>query len=325
MVVGEETLLASGKVDLVGCTRDGALVIVELKTGPQNSDFRRVLAQLLDYGSDMWQMSPKSFESTVSGRYFASDYVHDPRLRGATSLNVAARITWDQISEEECLAFADRLKSNLAAGSFNYVLAAQRFTPATLKTIEYLNAAESRGRRFFAVELVRFEGEGLSAFESRTVLKPQIRASSARASSIGAGDFLDGIEDEDYREALEKIFDACPGLDLEIINNGGSVSIRVATPFSRNRITIAWVYPPGEPVYMKLTNLSMGFEKYAVEGAPDAGPVLEKYAKRVSELPGAEPVAAKITASSLRPDVVVSHHQRIVDELAWIVSEFANS
>ena len=65
-VVGRETNLPSGSVDLVGLTRGGDVIIIELKTGPQNSDFRRVLAQLLDYGSDMWRMSLDVFESTVS-------------------------------------------------------------------------------------------------------------------------------------------------------------------------------------------------------------------------------------------------------------------
>jgi hypothetical protein len=82
MVVGRETTLPSGAVDLLSATRSGELLLVEFKTGPQNSDFRRVLAQLLDYGSDLWQMSYEQFESTVASRYFSSDHCRDPRLRG---------------------------------------------------------------------------------------------------------------------------------------------------------------------------------------------------------------------------------------------------
>ena len=40
MVVGRETGLASGAVDLVVLARSGDLLIIEFKTGPQNSDFR---------------------------------------------------------------------------------------------------------------------------------------------------------------------------------------------------------------------------------------------------------------------------------------------
>ena len=65
MVVGRETTLPSGSVDLVGLARSGDILIIEFKTGPQNTDFRAVLSQLLDYGSDLWGMSYDEFESTV--------------------------------------------------------------------------------------------------------------------------------------------------------------------------------------------------------------------------------------------------------------------
>ena len=56
LVIGRETTLPSGAVDLVALARSGEILIIEFKTGPQNSDFRSALAQLLDYGSDLWGM-----------------------------------------------------------------------------------------------------------------------------------------------------------------------------------------------------------------------------------------------------------------------------
>ena len=52
LVVGRESSLDSGRVDLVLLGNGGDLAVVEFKTGPQNPDFRECLAQLLDYGSD---------------------------------------------------------------------------------------------------------------------------------------------------------------------------------------------------------------------------------------------------------------------------------
>src|SRR5690348_134015 len=71
LVVGRETTLQSGYVDLLCLARSGELLIVEFKTGPQNPDFRHALAQLLDYGSDLWRLSYDEFENTVATRYFA--------------------------------------------------------------------------------------------------------------------------------------------------------------------------------------------------------------------------------------------------------------
>jgi hypothetical protein len=54
VVVGRESTLDSGRVDLVLLGNGGDLALVEFKTGPQNPDFRECLAQPLDYGSDLW-------------------------------------------------------------------------------------------------------------------------------------------------------------------------------------------------------------------------------------------------------------------------------
>ena len=57
IVVGRETALASGYNDLLCLARSGDIVLIEFKTGPQNPDFRHALAQLIDYGSDLWRLS----------------------------------------------------------------------------------------------------------------------------------------------------------------------------------------------------------------------------------------------------------------------------
>jgi hypothetical protein len=74
LVVGRETSVASGSIDLVGVVPSGDLVLVEFKTGPQNPDFRHALAQLIDYGSDLWGMAVSDFESGVVQRYLESPY-----------------------------------------------------------------------------------------------------------------------------------------------------------------------------------------------------------------------------------------------------------
>jgi hypothetical protein len=53
LVVGRETTLPSGSVDLIGVARSGEVLVAEFNTGPQNPDSRHALAQALDYGSDL--------------------------------------------------------------------------------------------------------------------------------------------------------------------------------------------------------------------------------------------------------------------------------
>jgi hypothetical protein len=49
-------------------------LVIEFKTGPKNPDFRAALAQLLDYGSDLWQLTLDQFETAVAARYFVGDH-----------------------------------------------------------------------------------------------------------------------------------------------------------------------------------------------------------------------------------------------------------
>ncbi|MGH3089027.1 MAG: hypothetical protein ACRDSJ_17140, partial [Rubrobacteraceae bacterium] len=243
MVVGRETTLPSGAPDLLCLDRSGNLFIVEFKTGPRNSDFRRVLAQLLDYGSDLWRMSHREFESTVAGRYFSSDHCRDDLLRGKDSLDDAARAFWPKFLEEEAEPFRDNLSQRLSVGAFHYLIVAQRFTPGMERTIEYLNAAMSEAR-FYAVELVRFAADGLSAFEARTVFKPESsNASSRREAPVDEARFLERIEDGEYREALRYLLEVCRGLDLRFSWGTAGVSIRLPISDSSRPRSVGWLFP----------------------------------------------------------------------------------
>ena len=54
LVIGKETALPAGSADLIALSQEGSLILVEFKTGPNNSDFRAAIAQLLDYGAGLW-------------------------------------------------------------------------------------------------------------------------------------------------------------------------------------------------------------------------------------------------------------------------------
>jgi hypothetical protein len=322
MVVGREISLASGAVDLVGISRDGNILIIEFKTGPQNSDFRRVLAQLLDYGSDLWRMSYEVFESTVANRFFSSDHCREERLRGKTSLVEAAFAIWPDLSAEETALLRDRLVQRLNSGGFHYVVVAQEFRDTMERTVEYLNAT-MRDARFYAVELVRFSAERLSAFESRTVLKPERRSSSTSSSgpktSINESQFLKQIADDKYRETLQYLLEVCRGLDLRFSWGTAGTSIRLPMPVGSQFRSVGWVFPPGVSGWMGLTDLTLGFDA----GYETIPPALENYVAEVSRLQGAEIARPTwLRGYRLDPETTVHNRHEIAGLLAELVSQF---
>lgn len=246
-VIGRETGLPSGSVDLVALSREGNLLMVEFKTGPQNPDFRDALAQLVDYGSDLWGRDFNSFERDVPLRYFRGRHCHDPELASCNTLGEALRHTWSDLDEEEYGRIEENLSSQLRTGGFHYALLAQKFTEPSLKTIEYLN--EVSRPCFYAVEVVRFCAENLEAFEARCILAPPLKASASSIRvTISEMDFLSGFADNTYRDTVEHLLQSVKEMGYTVNPGTKGVSVRRRIPGSKVEVTVAWVAPPGERV-----------------------------------------------------------------------------
>lgn len=316
MVVGRETGLRSGAVDLVGVARNGALIIVEFKTGPQNSDFRHALAQLLDYGAALWGLDLAEFEASVARRYFTSPHCPlESPCRDAESVVVAAERTWGQVDAE----FEATLFRQLQTGAFTYVVAAQRFTATITATIDYLNAI-SNAARFYAVELVRFGGQGVSALEARTVRGPQPSAPSSGGAS--EDQLLEAIADDAYRESVREVLQLVRGLRAQLEWGSAGVSIRIAVPDRSEPVTVAWLFPPGRSGWMGLTDLTLGFDRNSVGEDWQALPALKRYVAAAGEVEGVEPV--KITwlqAWHVPPEVLTSRFEEVSAVLAGVFEE----
>jgi hypothetical protein len=321
--VGRETSLPSGAIDLVGLARTGDLLLIEFKTGPQNPDFRQAVAQLLDYGSDLWGMTYEHFEQTVPLRYFRSNWCQDARVKNCTSLSEAVKTVWPDLSEEEATGLHDRLTERLQTGAFHYVVAAQRFVRPMEQTITYLNAT-SRGSRFYAVELVRFTGSGISAFEGRTIVKPTL-ASTAERERTDIQHLLDQIDDDQYRHALERIFTVVQELGLQISPGTKGLSIRLPTADRPEPVSVGWLFPPGVGGWMGLTDLTLGYDPSQAAHTPSILEFLKAYVVQAGGLRGAvrEPRGG-LDAYHYAPATVIESSDQITELLAGLVQR-ANS
>ena len=289
LVVGKETWLASGAVDLVGLAKSGELVLVEFKTGPQNSDFRHALAQLIHYGSDLWGMDFERFERWAA-TYFASNQCTDERYQGKTSLWAAAKTAWtDMEDEKNWKPVKDKLTQQLRDGEMACVLAAQQFTASMERGIHYMNHV-SKGPQFYAAEFIRFLGRDKEAFECRVVVRPE--RGSGPTNAVGWEELIEGVPDNRYREALESLRDHAQNLRLTVYKGTVGPSIRVKT--SSGLISIAWLYPSGKAGWMGLTDLTLGYDLAIGYNSPikaiseEKRGSFEEYAQKVSSLPGAE-------------------------------------
>ena len=323
LVVGREASLDSGRVDLVLLGNGGDLAVVEFKTGPQNPDFRECLAQLLDYGSDLWGMTMEEFETRVAQRYFHGPHCPPGTVLPGSSLDEMVTNMWG--STVDAVDWRERLQAQLRDGSFHYVAVAQHFTPSVLRTLRYLNAT-MKSSRFSAVELVRFSGGDHGAFEARVVAAAELQPGakgSAKTALAGANDLCALITDDEYRHHLHDLFDALARLDgLTVFWGTTGCSLRVAVP-GRGPLSIGWIFPPGPPRWMGLTDVTLGWYEdangFVVSESGKAG--LDVYLQTLGVLSGAvKPKASSIRGWTFPPAAVIANSNALEEAIRTAIS-----
>lgn len=290
-VVGRETTLASGAIDLLCLARTGDLVLVEFKTGPQNPDFRSALAQVIDYGSDLWGKSVEDFDRGVVQRYLASG--HSSAGADVTSLGeLVDSAGWDLGSSERESLFS-RLEEVLLTGDFTFVVAAQRFVTAMRSSVDYLNEVSRRGR-YFLIEVIRLEGqdpatgtEPIVAHLANIVAAPPAQASSSRSAAgrVDETRFLQTVPEAAFRETLSDLFAAAGALGMRLAWGAKGTSIRMVTPDRAEPLSIGWAYPAGTG-WAKARHLTLGVDDNSLTATPSVQSAVEQYLDEIGQIPG---------------------------------------
>ncbi len=324
MVVGRETALPSGRVDLLAVTPAGELLIVEFKTGPQNPDYRHALAQLLDYASDLWRMDPSDFATNVAVTYLGTRHCpDDDPAHGAVTLREAAASTWPHLDDNELDTFQDTLTRRLVDGRFHLVVAAQRITRNLRSTIEFLQQSEARFD-FHGVEVVKFRDrtDSTIAYEGRAVTTPTRRRSASTGGSVQIDTVLDSHDDPGQRERLATLVEYCRSLQLTFETGAKGFSIRTSVPDRSEPVTLGWVFPP-DAGYLGMRGLNLGYDTGIVRRLSVA-PRFETYGAHLRTLDGTSPIRAKaIEGIEVPPDTLATHQEAIIDAIGELVAGIA--
>ena len=322
LVVGRETALASGYIDLLCLSRSGDLVLIEFKTGPQNPDFRHALAQLIDYGSDLWRLSLEDFDRGVVQQYLTGGRVA-PML-GAVNLTQAIDgSTWN-ITEDEHATLISRLTDVLASGDFHYVVASQRFTAAMQTSLEYVNATMRFGR-FFLVEIVQLQGAELTAHAAQVVAAPPKRTAAGQASAPGRADeaaFLAGIAEDSYRSAVKDVLAGCSALGLEVKWRSVGASIRFQTPDRRQPLSIGWLLPENSH-WQGARFVTFGVDPASLKQTPSVNDAVGRFTERLRNIAGSRAAPTKLDAYTFTPEVLPKVSQQVVAVLAQLVRDIS--
>jgi hypothetical protein len=317
LVVGRETRVASGAIDLLCLSKTGELVIVEFKTGPKNTDFRHVLAQLIDYGSDIWKLGDWcTFDEGVVHRYLTSQYV-EPRFVSCADLHDAAVLAW-ALSQDEWDALTVRLDQVIKKGDFHFVVAAQRFVEPMKVSVSYLNATAHAGR-YFLMEVIRLDGGGQTAYAAQIVHKPErLGGSASPTGKTDEDEFLARISDPEYHGAMSELFSSVQALGLTMEWGSKGASIRLKSPDRPEPISVGWVFLDGDQ-WTFAKHVTFGVDSNTLQNHPTIGSAILDFCQKVKAVPGAKPAGGKSNAAIFEPP----HFVAVRDKLIQLVGDLS--
>lgn len=159
VVVGRETPLLVGAIDLLLLDAEGQVIIVETKLSRNPELRRQVVAQVLDYGASLWKKAPtlKAFEKLVL-RYWQSASCEDTRVKGASSLRDGVEPIFKELCGEEWDydAFEAALNDNLANGRHVLLIVASGLMDGVSRDLlQYANIC--LGLPLYGVEITMFK------------------------------------------------------------------------------------------------------------------------------------------------------------------------
>lgn len=127
--VAVELDLGAGPMDLLAVDGSGRTVVVEFKRGSENPDVRKVIAQLLDYGSALWRTTLDRLEEACAR--VAPDW------GGGVTDHVGAQL--ERLGEPfDGEVFRAGLEATLESGDFVFLYVARDLDLRTRRIMTYL-------------------------------------------------------------------------------------------------------------------------------------------------------------------------------------------
>jgi len=176
-IIGKEFPAGNGFIDALGVDQTGALYLIETKLY-RGTDNRRILAQVLDYGSGLW--------NAYRNR---SDFLASLNKNAGRTLKRNARqeiAKQFELNPEETDRLLEHAAQNITNGRFNFVVLMDHIDENLKNLITFVNA-----NTVFTIYGVEFEFYGVD--EESTLAIPRLHGAETPKGTAhqGAGPIMD--------------------------------------------------------------------------------------------------------------------------------------
>ena len=222
-------------VDHLLIDQDAVPTLVETKRSSSSEIRRQIVGQMLDYAAHAtgtWSVSE------IKETFEASEDDPDGALGELLRSD----------GEPDTEAFWQDVETNLAAKRLRLLFVADGIPDELARVVEFLNEQMPR-IEVLAVEIKQFKGESrqtlVPSVIGRLAAKPASRSRRSRQVQQSKEEFLDRFDDDSAREAAARLIEVAENTPRAYFSGANRMSIQVNCPLWRNRITLAWLAPPG--------------------------------------------------------------------------------
>ncbi len=271
VTLATELDVGHGPIDLLAADANGRLVIVEFKKGTENPDVRKVVAQVLDYGSALWRASYDQLEERC--RHC------EPGFEDALIDHVASQLNVIGDGGFDPSVFRKGVETSLDSGNFVFLYVGRDLDSRTKRIMTYL--AEGPRMTFFAVEVDYFhDGDPNSAvLVPRTAFVP---------SWVAEADGKPGRPSLSPEELLAQASPCVRELMGHMDELAGAMGL-VVSDTRTGRVYRPRPHEPGVGVYTSGRGVEFNLKSFR-ESGEDA--FADDFLERLSRLAG-KPVAAR--------------------------------
>jgi len=134
---------------------------------------------------------------------------------------------------------------------------------------------------------------------------------AATPTRLDEAQFLRSLDNDSYRDALGRLFDAATDVGMAFEWGSAGSSIRLYTPDRAEPLTVAWVFPD-RAGWSGLRHLTLGYDTTSAASTPSVQDALNEYVSDVRLVPGATRARARaLRAYTFAPEAVCAQQGQL--------------
>lgn len=309
VIVGREVAFKSGYADHIAVDADGNIILIEFKRR-ENQTHRELLAQVLDYASDLWSYTYDDFERTVvlkyfRGKYYPKGYPQFDSLVSAVEDSVEVNEPEGNFDEE---TFRGNIENRLKNGSFTLILACTEVSDVMRRVMEYVNFAFSM--RVFGLEIDIYRDEEREILVPRAIA-PRPPSKATKKTDIPT--FISSCSPED-REKFGQLIAKAQALEVGDITLG-EVGFSYRIRFENGTASAFGAYPTKS----SSPGIDVIFSRLQRQGVPQD--VIEGYRSRLQKVRPFRLSESKSSGRLKMEEVSDKDIENLIESVKWLSKE----